>query len=212
MNDYFDRLEADLRRAAARPGPRLGPSLGWGVGALAAAVSVAAAAMVAVVVLGGGGPEEATIREGPRPTQLPGRVVARGRTPVAGPWHMHAFRTRGKHCLGIVLTRPSPALRIAASSYCGAFPRTPGFSRSELQVSPRPKARERILFGRAPERANAVVVNAREGRTIRAKLYEGPKGVRGDFYLRVIPLDLVGRVNWLDGGGRPGSRGIRVRP
>jgi hypothetical protein len=55
-------------------------------------------------------------------------------------------------------------------------------------------------------------VTAKNGRTIRANLYQGPKGVRGDFYLTVIPLDLVGRVNWLDAESRPGSRGIRVRP
>jgi hypothetical protein len=212
MSDYFDRLEGDLRRAAERPATRFGPVLGWGAPAVAAGVAVAAAALVAVVVLGAGEREAPTIRDGPRGTQPPaigGRVVATGRTPVAGPWRMSVRR---RDCVGITLTRPKPEFIIGAAGFCGPFRLTPGFTRGEFWVPARPRSRERILFGRAPERVSAVVVTAKNGRTIRANLYQGPNGVRGDFYLTVIPLDLVGRVNWLDANGRPGSRGIRVRP
>ena len=212
MSDYFERLEGDLRRAAGRPTRRLGPPVGLIGGAVAAVAAVAAAALMAAVVLSGGEQEQGpTVREGPRPQQLPGRVVARGRTPVAGPWRMQAFRRNGQNCVGVSLTKPRPDFIIGASAFCGPFRLTPGFTRGEFWVPARPRSRERILYGRAPERAAAVVVTARDLR-IRVKLHGGPKGIRGDFFLTVVPLDLVGRVNWLDADGRPGSRGIRVRP
>jgi hypothetical protein len=47
----------------------------------------------------------------------------------------------------------------------------------------------------------------------RVEPFEGPPSASGDFYLMAIPADLKnGRVNWIDGEGNEGSRGIELLP
>ena len=117
-----------------------------------------------------------------------------------------------------------PAHTFPASGFCGpgnmGFPKTPGFSRAQVSVpaagkradGTRIRVREVLVFGRVPERATAVVITSATIR-IRAKLQEGPKSVRGDFYGIAVRPPLEGaRINWLDADGTPGSRGISLMP
>ena len=49
--------------------------------------------------------------------------------------------------------------------------------------------------------------------SINARLHEGPRTARGDFYaVAVTPPLPRARINWFDETGRPGSRGISLMP
>jgi hypothetical protein len=162
-------------------------------------------------------------------------VVATGTAPGAGPWQLEAYKSTrladpetgeeyqpaGLPCLGVALLDPPPDDPTLLSGGCGEFPRTPGFGRGQMSVPPGGRradgtpvrVREILVYGRAPEGASAVVLTADGGVRDRMEPFEGPESVAGDFYLFAVPPDLKnGRVNWLDGKGNEGSRGIELLP
>jgi hypothetical protein len=52
------------------------------------------------------------------------------------------------------------------------------------------------------------------GRAVKAQAtpFDGPPGVRGDFYLFSVPPGFgTGRVTWLDANGDPGDGGTALR-
>jgi hypothetical protein len=147
-------------------------------------------------------------------------VVATGTAPVAGPWQMETYRSTrlkddkgqeiqpaGLRCLGIFLLDPSPGTG-AGSGQCGEFPRTPGFSRVQHSVRGvrGTRAKEILVFGRAPERADLVQVDSGGDRGRAVDTSEGPRSERGDFYLIPIPPGWTkhGKVTWID-KDRPGE-------
>jgi hypothetical protein len=97
---------------------------------------------------------------------------------------------------------------------CGEFPRTPGFGRQQQSVrDDTGQVREILLYGRTPEQTTAVELTTEGGLSKRVGAFEGPASVEGDFYLTVLPPDVGnGRVNWIDGDGNEGSRGIELLP
>jgi hypothetical protein len=228
--DFFDRLEVELRRAAERRPRRLPGGVRTVAAAGLALAALALAAIPLAAVLGGGAEQSRDVArpvDQPRPGEIierhgeRHRVVATGRAPVVGPWSLETYRSTrladpetgelyqpaGLRCLGIYLRDGS------GGGQCGEFPRTPGFSRVQLTVPDSGDAVRRVLlYGRAPEQATAVIVRLRDGRSQRLEPIEGPRGARGDFYVALLPPGAEGRVNWLDGGGRPGSRGIELLP
>lgn len=271
MNDFFGRLELELRAAAERPQRRTarltdaGPEL---VAIVAVAACLAIALIPVLVILGSGDDGGRATRSGERPEPKPApvgtvipagdggvpaapgesahTVVATGNAPVSGPWQMEHSRSgrqvdaerheivqqRGTPCLTVVVLSPPPIRGQRnrgdespfPSGYCGErFPGTPGFSRAQISVPPRhfvrgrPRpwllgVREVLVYGRAPERASRVVITARGQRRFTVKTFEGPRTVRGDFYLIPVPPSLRNaRVNWLDRDGNPGSPGIRLQ-
>jgi hypothetical protein len=239
MSDFFGALELELRAAAERP-PRRTLRLGDALGALAAAALVAAAVFVAVAVLGGGehpAPVSGASKpdpvgtvipkgEGSPPRQRRSTVVATGTAPGIGPWQLEASRSvrladpetdevyqpAGLRCLTFYALDPPKVdpqehQVLNASGQCGEFPRTPGFSR--LQFG----AKRVLVYGRVPKRASAVAILVPGRGSINARLHEGPKSARGDFYAVAVKPPLPrARVNWFDEKGRPGSRGIALMP
>ena len=120
MNDFFGKLEVELRAAAERPprrAPALPDALRGGLGALAVAAAVVVALVPVLLVLGGGEDEAArplpapdrerqpqrnpgpaapvgTVipkGEGYPPRQADSTVVARGESEPFGPWQMEAY-------------------------------------------------------------------------------------------------------------------------
>ena len=168
--------------------------------------------------------------QGTPPRESDSTVVAGGRTRVAGPWQLElargtgvkdpktgeVYEPAGLTCLTIYLLRPPKEPTATAAGQCGGFPRTPGFGRLQLSVpasssAPGYEPREVLVYGRVPERAAAVALTSRRGVRRRARIHEGPPGVKGDFYLVALtPRFGPGRINWRDKNGRPGSRGIAL--
>jgi hypothetical protein len=174
--------------------------------------------------------------EGHPPREADSTVLATGSAPRFGPWQLETHHGKALKdpktgevyngagpCLMLYPLDP-PAHTFPASGFCGpgnmGFRKTPGFSRAQVSVpaggtradGTRVRVREVIVYGRAPERATAVVITSRNIR-IRARLQEGPKSVRGDFYAIAVKPPLGGaRINWLEEHGKPGSRGISLMP
>lgn len=173
--------------------------------------------------------------EGNPPRGSRSLVVATGTTPRIGTWQMEVSRSTalktdsgevyqpaGLRCLTLFGVGRAKNRYFGGGGQCGEFPRTPGFSRIQLArvvLGGRPRRNRRLLrapilvFGRAPERATKVVVTAPDGLRLETAPLEGPKGATGDFYALAVPQHHPGaRINWLDAGGKPGSRGIRLWP
>lgn len=248
-SDFFGALALELH-AAARRSPRRRTRLGDVAGGVVAAGLLAAAVLVALTVLGGGDtsepPSTAASRpapvgtvipkgEGTPPRQRRSTVVATGTARGIGPWQLEAsrstrladpesgevFQPAGLRCLTLYLFDPPDDEVLGASGQCGEFPRTPGFSRvqvdaSRLQVDAsrlQSGAKPVLVYGRVPRRAAAVKILVPGGRSINARLHKGPKSSRGDFYAVAVKPPLPGaRINWFDEKGRPGSRGIGLMP
>lgn len=234
--DFFDRLEAELREAAARtPRARLSPTL-RAVAVLAAVLAAGALALVPVALLSGDGGASRShdVSSGRDPAPVgtvidragePHTVVATGSAPVAGPWQMETYTSTrladpengevyqpaGLRCLGLFLVDPPP-LGGAGGGQCGEFPRTPGFSRIQSLPSVAGNPRELLVYGRAPEEASAVVLTGESGLERRMEPLEGLGPADGDYYLFVVPAGTSGRVNWLDATGQPGSGGLALLP
>lgn len=175
--------------------------------------------------------------EGTPPRESDSTVVATGTTPFAGAWQLEASRTLGGpgalpgaprgHCLALTVLDP-PAYEdgapdpSAGSGFCGALGsrKTPGFSRAQKNVPTLRKSggrlflpKEVLVYGRVPERASKVVVTADRGVRIEVEPHEGPKSIRGDFFvIPVKPRLGHARINWLDADRNPGSRGIALQP
>jgi hypothetical protein len=234
--DFFGALAAELHAAGQRS-PRRRTRLGDVAGGVAAAALLAAAVFVALTVLGGGGTTEPPVvaasqpapvgtviprGEGEPPRSRRSTVVATGEARGIGPWQLEASRSvrladpengevyqpAGLRCLTLYLLDPPDGQPLGASGQCGEFPRTPGFSR--LQSGAKPV----LVYGRVPKRATAVRILVPGRSSINARLHEGPKSSRGDFYAVAVQPPLPGaRINWFDDKGRPGSRGISlIRP
>jgi hypothetical protein len=112
MNDFFGRLELELRAAADRPPPRTpdwraAARGGWVALVVAAVLALALVPVLLVLGSGDGGDRGAADRALPpvgtvipKGTGNPPRdsdhtVVATGRAPVAGPWQLEVWRGSG---------------------------------------------------------------------------------------------------------------------
>jgi hypothetical protein len=162
--------------------------------------------------------------EGTPPRETKSTVVATGVAPVAGPWQMETYastrladpETReeyqpsGLRCLGVFLSAPPDKPETAAAASAASFPRTPGFSRVELPVSDaRGRVEEKLVYGRVPPEAAAVVVTVDGVERRRVEPSPGPAGAEDDFYLTAIPPEWAGgRVNWVDERGNEAAAGI----
>jgi hypothetical protein len=230
--DFFTRLEAELRRAAEHPAPtwrrRLpAPGAALAVAAVAGALALALVPLLAVLGGGGAAPQAPAWRPSPSEPPRVGEVVQRdgdtrtvvatGSTPVGGPWQLEAYTgSEAEPCLNVVLRDEGIDHGQGGWGGCGDDPRTPGFARLQHSLPNAPGAgpvREVLVYGRVPQAASAVVITVDGEIRERVRPFDGPPGVRGDFYLVAIPPDLTsGRVNWLDGNGRAGSGGIELLP
>jgi hypothetical protein len=161
-------------------------------------------------------------------------VVATGRTRVAGPWQLEVqpseliehegevIQPAGLRCMWLYLLDPPSIYGPTGSGYCGAQRRTPGFTRGQASVDTgraapgtnRAEVKQVLIYGRAPERAAYVRVTVPNRLRMRARVHDGPKNMRGDYYVVAVPpyLGRMARINWLDEDKRPGSRGTELLP
>jgi hypothetical protein len=236
-------LALELHAAGQRaPRRRIGPGDVAG-GVAAAALLAAAVIVALTVLGGGGRsdpPAAAALQPAPVATVIPkgegspprtrrSTVVATGTARGIGPWQLEASRSirladpekgevyqpAGLRCLTLYVLDPQDDdMPLTASGQCGEFPRTPGFSRLQSGASrPESGAKRVLVCGRVPERAAAVSILVQGRGSINARLHEGPKSSRGNFYaVSVKPPLPRARINWFDGKGRPGSRGISLMP
>lgn len=170
--------------------------------------------------------------EGTPPRDSDSTVVATGTAPVAGRWQLEVSRAPGAppqrgeargRCLLLHRLDLLPGDQFNLSGSCGelGFRQTPGFSRHQHNVPTLRKLpsgrlilpKEVLVFGRAPERARKVVVTGDRGVRIEVDTDEGPKSIRGDFFVVPVKPRLgQARINWLDADGLRGSRGIALQP
>jgi hypothetical protein len=152
-------------------------------------------------------------------------VVATGATPVAGPWRLTAYESgrlasdgdvyspEGLPCLELRLLDPPDGYPSAGGS-CGVQPKAPGFTRGQSRY-PRTVGRpdELILYGRAPERADAVELRA-GGKTISTPTVSPPSGIPGRFWLLARPPEDAagGHVRWVDRDTGARGRPVEVLP
>jgi len=165
-------------------------------------------------------------------------VVATGKTPYAGPWQLEIQRSErltykgeviqpdGLTCVYLYLLDPPKVNGISwptGGGYCGDQPRTPGFTRGQADVpmsgrladGERIRTRQVLIYGRAPERAEHVLITTKPLRLrMRSPVLDGPESMRSDYYVVAVPphIGRSARINWLDKDGRPGSRGTRLLP
>lgn len=247
MTDFFGALELELHAASKRR-PRRPLRLGAGVGALAATALVAAAVFIVVSVSGGG--DSAQITGGPKldpvgtvipegegnpPRSRRSVVVATGTQRLAGPWQLETqpsellkdpesgevMQPAGLKCIWLYMLDPPRMRGPTGAGYCGPFPRTPGFSRGQINVpipGRTPDGRRVnpslvMIYGRAPERAEYITITVPGGMRMRGPVYDGPDG-SGDYYVTTVPprIGRSARINWLDRNRKAGSRGIALLP
>jgi hypothetical protein len=155
--------------------------------------------------------------------------VATGTAPVAGRWQLEVSRDPGGpsppgepggRCLFLNRLDLLPTDQFDLSGACGGPRKAPGFSRYQHNVPTLRMLRGRwilpkevLVYGRVPERAREVVITADQGVRIEVPREEGPKSIRGDFFvIPVKPRLGHARINWLDANGHPGSSGIALQP
>jgi len=209
----FERLER-ARRSAPRVPRRSVLAL-----AIAGSVALAAGAGAATGLLPVGTiiPSE---KESP-PGEGRHVVVATGETKASGAWQLEAYSSGrlsdpqrgtvyqpvGLPCLSLRLVNPLEGVLAFGSGFCGEFPKSPGFSRSEHQVRTSDgSVVERLVYGQAPAQATKVVLTAADFRK-ETGLVDGPSASPGRYWLIAIgPNVKNGKVVWVDGDGRVGGR------
>jgi hypothetical protein len=260
VSDFFGALELELRAAANRR-PRRQVTVGQVLGGLAAAALVAVAVAVVAAVSSGGDGDTAQVTGGskldpvgtviPKGQGSPPRakrsiVVATGTTRYAGPWQLEiqgserltwkgeVIQPAGLTCVYIYLLDPPGRTGVGGGGYCGEQPRTPGFTRGQMNVAepprrssrelerpaqaPQPiraKTKQVLIYGRTPERAEYVLITTKPLRLrMRSPVLDGPENMRGDYYVLAVPphIGRSARINWLDEDGKPGSRGTELLP
>jgi hypothetical protein len=156
-----------------------------------------------------------------------GRIlVAKGTAPVAGPWRMTIYESRGsvsdegdlyepEGLPGIQLSLPDPPDGMPRSSAgSGLIRNAPGFSRGQYTIRAgqgtiKDKVKEILVYGRAPERADYVRIAAPGRIRLLVKTRESPPGVPGRFwFVATSPKLRSGHMRWID--TRSGKEGPAI--
>jgi hypothetical protein len=136
-------------------------------------------------------------------------VVASGDTPYHGRWEMTIAESNFGSCLGLrFLERPPGAEVDDLSEGCGP---DASLDASSLYGGSGPGQKERVVFGRAPEEAVAVRLEAGGGLRRTVATHEGPSELHGDFYLLTTPVEIENAlVHWVDRSGKADGIGVDV--
>lgn len=108
-------------------------------------------------------------------------VLARGASPVAGPWRLTAVRTTADgnsppgDCLQLLLTEPPPGTPMSATVLCQNVGETEFKAASVPVVNPLTGEAETLLFGAVPG-AGTVQLDADDGTTVAANATPLPPG------------------------------------
>lgn len=144
-------------------------------------------------------------------------VVARGVSPVAGPWRLTALRNEGSaeeaqgDCLQLHLSQPPEGSPIQATMLC-----TP-IGDADLKAGSLPVSNsssgeaELLLFGRAPDDSPSIELTTDTGRTFRAQANEAPAGFAGRTWLMAVPRGpKSGALEAEDRNGKPAGARLNV--
>lgn len=201
MTDYFDRLEGQLRAAAARQenaarseAPRRFPRPLRPLLVLGAALALVVPASAAVIEIFEPQREpDGLVRTAPR------EVIAKGQDPEFGAWEAFISESTAGPCFGVRLIDPPGVLPGSTSEGCG------GTGGEPAQVGGGDGPPRTALFGFAPAEAEQVRIEAdgnsgrqfptqpvpsRRGTFFFASLPENPDDLPG---LRVVPLGADGK-------------------
>jgi hypothetical protein len=218
----INALGREFERAAARSSSRVAPWR-WGRRSLAVAMAAVTLSVAAAGAATGFLPVGSVITDGDEflPEEGDHVVVATGQSAVLGPWQLEAYtsgrltdpesgtvyQSSGHPCLDIRLTDPREGAPDWGGGFCGEFPKTPGFSRGELPAATSDgRAHELLLFGRAPQEAQAIRLTGAGGFERRVEPLEGPPSSPGKYWVITAPPSLEGgRVAWLDSDGHVGG-------
>jgi hypothetical protein len=153
-------------------------------------------------------------------------VVATGRSRVGGPWRMEAYSSgrladprngavyqrSGLPCIDLILLDSPSGQPSRGGGQCGSFRGAPGFGYSELRVADSRGHRERLIFGRAPERAVTVRLSVPGRGTIRSvTTRRGPAPTHSDYWLMSAPAVMPdARLRWFDRRGRTAGRRLAI--
>jgi hypothetical protein len=142
-------------------------------------------------------------------------ILAKGTDPVAGPWQIRSYKSKGMGvyhgevlepaglpCIRLVLIDPPVGTLLTGSGFCGEAGKG-GFDIADVPVRDSSGRVVVLLFGHAPEDAAGVELTAGGGTRIRVNTLEGPADVPGDVWQITTPPDLESaRVDWLHADGR----------
>jgi hypothetical protein len=213
------QLGAASQRARRRPAWRTRWARSSLAIALAALLVAGGAAVAATRILsvgdtipagGPGGPPE-------NRTNVPQTIVAKGITPVAGPFQITTYGSagvsdegevlepRGLPCLELNLTDPPPTPTIG-SAFCGRGLRE-RFTVSTLEVLGVGGRKELIVWGSLPADARAARVVADGDEQIPVQRFDGPTDYPGDVWAAALSAGHSSvRAEWVRANGSQGDR------
>lgn len=157
-------------------------------------------------------------------------VVAKGTAPVAGPWRLTIYESRGsisdegdfyepEGLPGIELSLlHGPNGYPARGGGSGVIRNAPGFSRGQHTVRSgmgtiKDPIKEILLYGRAPDRADHVRIAAKGGIRLNVKTRKGPPGVPGRFwFVATSPKLTSGHMRWVDTSSGEEGPAVAVLP
>jgi hypothetical protein len=209
----FERVSqpaGTARRAQRRSAPRGGKAmvLAVALGLLCVGAAGAATGLLPGDVIPGGSDPENPHTHGTADQT----VVARGVSPVAGPWRLTSMRHEATSespagdCLELLLLKPPPGSPIAATLLCQDAGKAEFKADSVPVVNTETGKSEILLFGAAPEGAGSVSVAADSGKTFPAELRQGPATFPGDAWVVVLPSgQKTGKLKLTDQNGNPGA-------
>lgn len=138
-------------------------------------------------------------------------VAASGNDPLAGPWRMVVYESRGsvadgdryepEGLPGIELSLPKPPAGLPhRGGGSGLIRNAPGFSRGQHTLrDAQNKVLGTVLYGRTPDRADHVRIAATGGVRLRVDTRRGPPGIPGRFWFIATKARFHnGHIRWVD--------------
>jgi hypothetical protein len=212
IGGQFARLEQEANRASVKRRFLRPLALAFGGLLVIAAGAGAAIGALSVGSVIPAGEDPGFEHRGPSPKQT---VLARGTTPVGGPWQLTTYRSagvvdeqgesleaRGLPCIRLLLTAPPSRNPINGSAFCLA-PGKPDFNASSIPVlDESSRKNELIIYGFAPTSAAAVQLTAAGGKTIRSDTEPGEPEFPGKIWVIAAAPGLEdAELDWVDRTG-----------
>ena len=201
----------DLEEQLVAAAGRRAHSRSWARGTRTVALAFAAAALLATGAVAAGTDlfrQIGTTTPTPRERQNDGlrytadrTIVATGTAPVLGPWEMSITESDAGPCLGLqLLDEPGDGI----GEGCGQM--------GEFNVGSTGNAEEKLIHGRAPERAAQVRITAVDGFQRTIDTFDGLPAVDGKFFAIPVPGDKLrgARITWLTSAGQSPQTSQRV--
>jgi hypothetical protein len=181
-------------------------ALAVGLASVGAAGAASGVLPVGTVIPGGSDPEDRFEHRLEDKT-----IVARGTSPVAGPWRLTSMRHHGNpetgeapgDCLELLLTEPPEGTPIGATMLCQTLGKARFKADSVPVVDTSTGESEALVFGSAPEGVASVALSTDRGERERAETTEAPRNFgAGRPWVVVVPSDQnTARLQAIGGDG-----------